>query len=133
MMPMYGLDFNDMTKSLDTVQATEYRNSSCMSDLPMWFSYFKNLKNKPFWVVETAASWGGGVIRAWRNEPEFCTANSWLPVAMGADAIMYWLWRAHHSGHELMHGSVITPWGRPSHVFPEIQEVSKDLKRPAKF
>jgi len=46
---------------------------------------------------------------------------------------MYWLWRQHWAGHELVHGSVLTPEGRPVHVFGEIQQTSREFDAASDF
>ena len=46
---------------------------------------------------------------------------------------MYWLWRTHWAGHELMHGSVLDTCGKPVHVFGEVQEVAEGYRRAAGF
>lgn len=128
MMPLYSLDHEEMNRALDIVQTTEYRDPDHLDDLPMWFSYYWNLKDKPFWVVETACTWGGATFPLWRNPMGYCRANTWLPMALGADAMMYWLWRTHHSGQEIAHGAVMTTWGRPSHIFGEVQQVAAEFE-----
>ena len=46
---------------------------------------------------------------------------------------MYWLWRQHWAGHELMHGSVLSPEGRPTHTFGEIQQTCEEFERASDF
>jgi beta-galactosidase len=54
-------------------------------------------------------------------------------VAFGSDAMMYWLWRTHHSGQELGHGAVVTTWGRPSHIFGEVRQVAAEFEKAQTF
>ncbi|MBM4144482.1 MAG: hypothetical protein FJ225_12970, partial [Lentisphaerae bacterium] len=67
------------------------------------------------------------------REPGFNRVNSWMPIALGGEANLYWLWRAHWSGQELMHGSVVSSCGRPLHMFGEVQEVSRGFRAAARF
>lgn len=46
---------------------------------------------------------------------------------------MYWLWRQHWAGHELMHGSVLYASGRPMHTFGEVQDLAAGYKKCADF
>jgi len=46
---------------------------------------------------------------------------------------MYWLWRTHWAGHELMHGSVIDTAGRPMYTYAEVQKTAADFAKAADF
>lgn len=129
MMPFLGLDYEDMNEKLDILQFNHYRDKDHLWEIAFWSSYLRNVKNKPFWITETAPCWGGGTVCAQLNEPNFCIANTWLPVLLGAEANLYWLWRTHWSGQELMHGSIINSWGRPMHVMGEIREIAEGFRK----
>ena len=47
-----------------------------------------------------------------------------MPIALGGEANMYWLWRTHWAGHELMHGAVIDTSGRDMHTTGEVTQCS---------
>lgn len=113
MMPFLGLDYEEMNEKLDIVQFNHYRGTSNLWDIALWADYMYNLKNKPFWITETATCWGGGVSCSQHNDINFGIANTFLPIILGAQANLYWLWRNHFAGQELMHGSVVNSWGRP--------------------
>lgn len=67
-------------------------------------------------------------------KPEgFCRVNSWMPIAFGGAANLYWLWRQHWAGHELMHGSVLSAAGRPLHMFGEIKQTAAEFEKAADF
>jgi beta-galactosidase GanA len=89
----------------------------------------RTLKPTPFWNTETQTSWNGSVaINAGTKDPGWCRVNSWLPVALGGEANLYWLWRQHWAGQELMHGSVVSSSGRPLYMFDEVQQLSRDFE-----
>ncbi len=46
---------------------------------------------------------------------------------------MYWLWRTHWAGHELMHGAVLDTSGRDMHTVGEVKEVARGYARAAEF
>ena len=46
---------------------------------------------------------------------------------------MYWLWRTHWAGHELVHGSVLDSSGRPMYSTEEVKTVAHDFKKCADF
>ncbi len=134
MMPVNGMDYEAMTEKLDIVQFNHYNTPSNLHEETFWFNYIRTLKDVPFWNTETATTWNGAAFTAQALKPEgFCRVNSWLPVALGGEANMYWLWRQHWAGHELVHGSVLSPEGRPCHVFGEIQRTSAELEKASEF
>ncbi len=129
MMPFLGLDYEDMNEKLDIVQFNHYRNSHNLWDIALWSNYMRNIKNKPFWITETATCWGGGVACSHYNDKNFGIANTFLPVILGAEANLYWLWRTHWSGQELMHGSVVNSWGRPMHIYNELKYIKEGFNK----
>jgi beta-galactosidase len=88
---------------------------------------FKTLKqNKPFWVMETAASFSGcavGYQPVHRNG--YIKAEAAAAYALGASGFSYWLWRQQRSGFEQTHGSVIHSWGKPTVGFNNVVEAGK--------
>lgn len=134
MMPIFPMDYEKMNAFLDLVQFNHYNTKENLRDLPFWFDLIRPLKDRPFWNTETATCWNGSVSIQQTIKPEgFCVANSWLPIALGGEANMYWLWRQHWAGHELAHGSVLSPAGRPLHIFGEVQETSAGYAKAADF
>ena len=134
MMPFWGLDHEKMNEPLDLVMFNHYNEPANLHEAAFWFDYLRTLKDRPFWVTETATTWNGSVSITQFLKPEgYCRVNSWLPVALGGEANMYWLWRQHWAGHELVHGSVLSPEGRPCHVFNEIQQLATEFEKSADF
>ncbi len=134
MMPVNGVDYEKMNESLDVAMFNHYNEPSNIGDLPFWFSYLRTLKTKPFWNTETATTWNGSEAITQFLKPEgYCRLNSWMPVALGGDANLYWLWRQHWAGHELIHGAVLYPNGRPMHTFDEIRQTADEFNKASKF
>lgn len=134
MMPLNGLDYETVTEKLDIVQFNHYNVPSNIHHEVFWFDYLRTLKDRPFWNTETATTWNGSAAITQFLKPEgFCRLNSWLPVALGGEANMYWLWRQHWAGHELVHGSVLSPEGRNTHVFGEIQQTAREFELASGF
>lgn len=129
MMPFLGLDYEDMNKKLDVIMFNHYNDSGSLWAVAFWCDYLRNLKDRPFWITETATCWSGSVTAGGQNARNFCIANSWLPLTLGAEANLYWLWRAHWGGHELMHGSVVDSWGRPLHIKDEVIRLAGEFKK----
>ena len=51
----------------------------------------------------------------------------------GGEANLYWLWRTHWAGHELMHGAVVDTSGRYTHTHNEIVKLASDLNKAEDF
>lgn len=133
-MPFNAMDYRRMTEKLDIVQFNHYNEAHSLHACSFWFDFLRTLKEHPFWVTETATNWNGSVAITQSVKPEgFCRANSWLPVALGAEANMYWLWRTHWAGHELMHGAVLDASGRDMHTVGEVEEVARGFRKAADF
>ncbi|MGN1346570.1 MAG: beta-galactosidase [Eubacteriales bacterium] len=134
MMPLNGMDYEKMNETLDVVMFNHYNEPSNLTDEIFWFDFLRTLRDRPFWNTETATTWNGSVSISQHLKPEgYCRLNSWLPVALGGESNMYWLWRQHWAGHELVHGSVLTPEGRPVHVFGEIQQTAREFEQASDF
>ena len=133
-MPFNGMDYRRMTAPLDIVQFNHYNTPEDLHCAAFWFDYLRTLKEHPFWNTETATCWNGSTAITQSVKPEgYCVVNSWLPVALGGEANMYWLWRTHWAGHELMHGAVIDTSGRDIHTVGEVRSVAEGFERAGEF
>jgi beta-galactosidase GanA len=134
MMPFFGLNYFDIHRKLDIVQFNHYNTQDNLWMAPFWMDLCRSLMDRPFWNTETSTCWEGNVAAfGGYREPGFCRANSWLPFALGGEANLYWVWRAHWAGQELMAGSIVSSAGRPLHIFGEVQEIAAGLKAAAGF
>lgn len=133
MMPVLLVSYHRMHRKLDVVQHNHYHDMPNLWQSAMWFDYSRPIKPVPFWNTETSTCWNGSHTANRYRESGFCRANSWIPIALGGEAVLYWLWRAHWSGQELMHGSVVSSAGRPLHMFAEVQEIAAGFKAAAGF
>lgn len=131
MMPFTLVDHGDMNRALDVVQFNHYNGVENLWQASFWFDFLRPLKHHPYWNTETQTCWNGSTAANGYKEPGFCRANSWLTYAQGGEANLYWLWRQHWSGQELMHGAVVSSTGRPLHVMSEVREISDGLKASA--
>ena len=133
-MPFNGMDYRSLNAKLDIVQFNHYNTPDNLHGECFWFDYLRTLKEHPFWNTETATCWNGSAEISQSIKPDgFCRANSWLPVALGGEANMYWLWRTHWAGHELTHGAVIDSSGRDMIAASEVQETAQGYRRAEEF
>jgi beta-galactosidase GanA len=135
MMPLNGVGYEKMCEPLDVLMFNHYNDESNLPDLPFWFDYLRTVAgSRPFWNTETATGWNGSIqIDQIAKPAGFCRVNSWLPIALGGRANLYWLWRQHWAGHELIHSSVIYADGRPLPMFDEIRQTSEEYKKAESF
>lgn len=134
MMQAYGVPYEKMAKHVDMIQFNHYDDHTNQIKAAFWFDYLRCFKDIPFWVTETSTCWNGGTTTPSEYRPEgFCRANSWLPIVLGGGANMYWLWRQHWAGHELMHGAVLYSSGRPMHMFHEIRQAASEFEKAEDF
>ncbi|MCR4906627.1 MAG: beta-galactosidase [Clostridiales bacterium] len=134
MMPTNAMGYEEMCGDLDVVMFNHYNTPENLNDAVFWFDYLRTLKDRPFWNTETATTWNGSTAIGQVLKPEgWCRVNSWLPVALGGECNMYWLWRQHWAGHELVHGSVLTPEGRPVHAFGEVRRTAEEYEKASEF
>ena len=128
MMPINGMDYEKMCDAMDVVMFNHYNTPENLHEAVFWFDYLRTLKDRPFWNTETATTWNGSTAIGQVLKPEgYCRVNSWLPVALGGECNLYWLWRQHWAGHELTHGSVLSPEGRPTHTFGEVRQTAAEF------
>ena len=133
-MPFNGMDYRRMYEKLDIAQFNHYNTPENLYCCALWFDFLRTLKEQPFWNTETATCWNGSTSINQSIKPEgYNRVNSWLPIALGGEANMYWLWRTHWAGHELTHGSVLDSTGRPVHIFGEVKEVAEGYEKTAAF
>jgi beta-galactosidase GanA len=133
MMPLLGVDYRRIHRSLDLVQFNHYHDPEDLWDAALWMDWCRTLKPRPFWNTETSADYPGNTVSCAYRGRGYSTVNSWLPVALGGEANMYWLWRVHRAGQELMHGGVVTSAGRPGLAWDEIRGVADGFARAGEF
>ena len=133
-MPVHGMDLRRMHKKLDIVEFNHYNTPEDMFKCVMWMSYLRTIKERPFWNTETATNWNGSTAIGQSIKPEgWCRLNSWLPLALGGEANMYWLWRTHWGGHELMHGAILDTDGRAMHTDSEVIKTAREFELAKDF
>ncbi|MBQ7725724.1 MAG: beta-galactosidase [Clostridia bacterium] len=133
-MPLNGMNYRKLHEPLDLVQFNHYNDPGNLWECCLWFDYLRTLKERPFWNTETATCFSGSTGTSGGIKPDgFCYANSWLPLVLGGEAVMYWLWRTHWAGHELVHGSVLDSSGRPMYSTQEVKAVARDFQKCADF
>lgn len=131
-MPFNGFDYRELNEPLDVAQFNHY--STDLFSVTMWMDYMRNFSKLPFWNTETQACWNGSTVPAHPLQNEgFIYMNTWLPIMLGGEANLYWLWRTHWAGHELMHGAVLDTSGRYTYANGEIRKAASEFERVRDF
>ena len=131
-MPLNGFDYRELNVPLDVAQFNHYNTDLVF--VAMWMDYMRNFTKIPFWNTETQASWNGSTCPGHPIQDEgFIYMNTWLPIMLGGEANLYWLWRTHWAGHELMHGAVLDASGRYTHANCEIRRASSEFEKVRNF
>jgi beta-galactosidase len=86
----------------------------------------RGFKRQNFWLMETqpgSVNWSSVNNSLDKGEAR---AMAWHAVAHGADAVLYWQWRAPLNGQEQYHGTLVDPSGQPRPFYEEVQEIGRD-------
>lgn len=108
-----GMHWYQHNRVLDAV------GTSCYKDLAHYpwtlhtFDRMRGEKDRPYWLLETAPSWSAGG-RVWNIHMHGAgiRAFSWVTLLMGGSMILYWQWRQHWAGQEMLHGTLVTATGQ---------------------
>ena len=133
MMPAPFVSHVKLMQGADVVMFNHYNSEKNLGGVFFWFEYLKTLSDHPLWNTETDPCGNGSVAMQAYKPTGFCTVNSWLPIIFGGEGNLYWHWRAHRAGHEIMHGTVIDAHGRPNHTYGEIIALARDFDQCAPF
>lgn len=130
MMPNNRLPYYQLTRNLDVVQFNHYGSADRLYNDDFYYDFLRPIKERPFWVTETQVGWNGSECAECGYRPVGnCYVNTWLPIALGAQMNLYWLYRAHPNGHELAHGALLNTAGRPYRVSEEVTRAAKDFEK----
>ncbi len=127
-MPVNGINYRELNDPMDVAQFNHY--STNLFSVAMWMDYMKHFSKIPFWNTETQPCWNGSTAQGHPLMPEgFIYMNTWLPIMLGGGANLYWLWRTHWAGHELMHGAILDTSGRFTYANEEIRRASSEFAK----
>ena len=134
MMQHNSLSYYKLNEKLDVAQYNHYDTAERLPDTAFAYDFVRSIKNKPFRIMETQVGWNGSEYAESGYRPAGnCYANTWLPVAKGAEMNLYWLFRAHPNGHEIGHGALYSAAGRSYRVSEEVKRASEDFKKCEQF
>ena len=130
MMPIMEQSYYKTNAHLDVVQFNHYEGTYDFNRVAFWCDFARPIKDRPFWSTETQINWNGSEWAEFGYRPKGnAYVNTWLPIAKGGEANLYWHWRAHYAGHELAHGAVLSSSGRFCFNAKEIKQASDDFAK----
>lgn len=128
-MPLNGLNYRHLNAKMDVAQFNHYNRPDTIHGAAMWMEYLRHFSTVPFWNTETQACWNGSTEQGMALPPKnYIYFNTWLPMILGGGATLFWLWRTHWAGHELMHGAVLDTDGRYTYANEEIRRAGRDMR-----
>ncbi len=134
MMQHNSLSYYKLNERLDVAQYNHYDTAQRLPDTAFAYDFVRTVKDKPFWIMETQVGWNGSEYAESGYRPEgACYANTWLPIAKGAEMNLYWLFRTHPNGHEMGHGAMYSSAGRAYRVSEEVKRAAEELKKCEQF
>lgn len=134
MMAHNSMSYCKINERLDIVQYNHYDCAARLPQTAFAYDFLRCVKDKAFWVTETQAGWNGGEYAENGARPiGNCYANTVLPIVKGGTMNLYWLFRAHRSGHEIGHGALLSAAGRPCRVAEEVKRAIDDIKKCGSF
>lgn len=130
MMPLMEQNYYKTNACLDVIQFNHYETEQELGRASFWSDFARPIKDRPFWSTETQINWNGSECAEFGYRPKGnAYVNTWLPIAKGGEANLYWHWRQHYAGHELAHGAVLSTSGRFCFNAEEIKRASDDFAK----
>lgn len=134
MMAHNSMSYCDINEKLDVVQYNHYDTAERLPHTAFAYDFLRCVKDKPFWVTETQAGWNGSEYAdSGARSAGNCYINTVLPIVKGGEMNLYWLFRAHRSGHELAHGALFSAAGRAYRVSDEVAKAIADINKCGDF
>ena len=121
----YALDNSLLFSHLDFASFDDYPDCDNYHQMLYNYSLWRNVFDKPFWVMETSPSHNGCLEASWMSKthrPGYLAVEALAAIAMGAEGFSHWLWRQQRAGCEQIHGSVISSWGKPTIGYEEVKK-----------
>ena len=91
------------------------------------FDLMRSLKNRPWVLMEQAAS----AVSQWRvnnvKRPGMMRAGSYQAIAHGSDSVLYFQWRASRGGQERFHSAMLPHSGTESRTWSEVERLGNEL------
>ncbi|MCI0512968.1 beta-galactosidase [candidate division KSB1 bacterium] len=134
MPPFHHLDYDALFADLDFPSMDAYIDVADWWRVFFEFDWMRSKLPARFWMIETDPGWNGGGSSHRDVDPAgFVRMKGLATYGFGGQGISYWLWRQQRTGCEMVHGSVIYAWGKPTPRWPEIHGLSNSIPKIETF
>lgn len=129
--PGFSVNHERLFKNLDFAAFDAYPSSQGWSSLVFRSDMYRAAKpGRPFWLMETSASYNGWLGEHSPAHPEgFLVAEAVLLYGLGSEAFSYWLWRQQRTGVEIAHSAVMSAWFKPGTGYEQVKKVEAARKQ----
>jgi beta-galactosidase len=126
-----GLDHYEMASDLDFASWDWYIGQGHNDHLTSSASHdlVRGFKQKNFWVMESqpgTVNWAPINNALYKGEGR---SMAWQAVAHGAEAFLYWQWRAAPNSQEQMHGTLVDAAGKLRPFAEEVRRIAGEFTR----
>lgn len=137
-MVQYGeLDYYNLGKDLDFISLDNYPNlawrKSSYSRISMAHDHTRCIKNKNFWLMEQQSGPCGWMTLGETPEPGQIKLWTYQAIAHGAEAVIYFRWRAATFGREQYWYGILDHDGIPRRRYSEIKQIGDELETLSEF
>jgi beta-galactosidase GanA len=138
-MPGQRVDYEKLFKRLDYMAINNYHSFEAYDLIVSNYDRMRGYGKGFHWLFETAPNFSGGggnpTGQVWfLHQPKgSMRAALWMNHALGAQGSMYWLWRQHPAGQEMVHGAVLHSWGKPMANYNDIKQLGSELAQTSDF
>lgn len=136
-MPGQDMDYTQLMDDLDFMAVNNYHSFEAYDRVMSNYDRMRAYNKGFHWLFETAPNYSGGGKegKTWfLHQPENSLfAAIWMNYALGGQGTMFWLWRQHRAGQEMVHGSFISAWNEPAANYEDLKTLGKQLKSASSF
>lgn len=118
----------DLSRSLDLVSLDVYpRGDTVVANTSYELDFVRGLKRKNFWMLEQQCSPTAFRDHNLTMRPGETRAYTYKSIAHGADAVVYFRWRACRFGAEQIGAGLLRHDGRKNRTYDEVQRICREL------
>ncbi|NDP19972.1 MAG: beta-galactosidase [Paludibacter sp.] len=133
-MPSQAIDYEKLFKNLDFAAVNNYHSFEAYDLIQSNYDRMRGFHKGYHWLFETAPNYSGGGQTWYLHQiPGSMKAALWMNYGSGAQGSMFWLWRQHRSGQEMVHGSILSAWGAEVSNYQEIKEMGAEIEKASPF
>ena len=136
-MPSQAMDYESLFEELDFMSVNNYHSFEAYNRVVSNYDRMRGYNKGRHWLFETAPnnSGGGPKGETWfLHQPDGALfAAIWMNHALGGQGSLFWLFRQHRAGQEMVHGSIISAWGKPVANYNDLKELGSQLNKTSDF